>query len=111
MAGGIDERAARPFGGKAKRVVEVAVASEAGEDRQARRVGRGPGRRPERVRAQVPDRAGPRSPTRPGLLRAAELVEAAARLVDDQDVVVRAAFDLRVRRDRIRALVALVGVL
>src|SRR5262249_62192086 len=54
---------------------------------------------------------GPGRPAGARALGAAELVEAAARPVHDQDVVIRAALDLRVRRNRIRPLVALVRVL
>ena len=63
----IDVRAPRARRGEAQRVVDRAardlvVAREAGEDRQPGRVRRRPAGRAERVRAQVPDRAGARRP-------------------------------------------------
>ena len=62
MAGGEDERAARALDGEAQRVADLArldlvVAREAGEDRQAGGVGARPAARAQRVRAQVEDRA------------------------------------------------------
>src|SRR5207244_3313337 len=81
---------------------DVVPAREPREDRQAGRVGRRPRLRPEPVRAQVPDRAGPRGPAAAGARHPAELVQRAAVLVDDQHVVIGAALELRPRRDRIR---------
>src|SRR5437899_2623189 len=67
VAGRVDVRAAGVLDGEAERVVDDAalglvVAREAGEDRQAGRVGRGPARRPELVRAQAPGRSRPGAP-------------------------------------------------
>ena len=86
-----------------------------GQDRQARRVGRRPAGRAERVRAEVPDRPRSRRPAIPLPVQGVQLVELARVTVEDQGVPVAVgdrglALDRDVRRDRIRALVALVGV-
>ena len=118
----IDVRAPRALHREAQRVVDAsgrrvaAPAREAGEDRQPRGVGRRPAGRPQRVRAQVPDGAGPGRPAAALLVQCVELVEPAGIAVDDQRVTVafvempRRAFDRHTGRDRVRALVALVGV-
>ena len=72
--------------------------------------------RPKRVRAQVPDRARAGGPAPALRVQRVELVELAGVAVDDQRVTVavvemtRRAFDRHAGRDRVRALVALVGV-
>ena len=89
---------------------ELVVADEAGQDRQAGRVGRRPVQRAERVRVEIPLRARPGLPGAVDLLRAVQLVQAAGVLVDHQDVAVRAVLDERRVRDRVRAGIGLVVV-
>ena len=99
--------------GEAERVVDRArrdlvVAREAGEDRQAGGVGRGPAGRAELVRAQVPDRA---RAGRPAARRcgAARRARRACRCRGRRSARggrrrrVRVALDRDVRRDRVRA--------
>ena len=106
--------------GEAQRMVDRAggdliIAHQASQDRQASRIRRRPGVGPERVGAQVEDRAGAGLPTpirlRPGVV---ELIQLAGALVEDQYVAVaiavRPALDRRVRRDGVGAGIALVVV-
>ena len=95
---------------------DVLVAGEAGQDRQAGRVGGRPAGRAKLVRAEIEDRARAGLPaTAAGRVEGEQLVELAAVAVDDQRVPVAvraaAALDRDVRRDRVRALVRLVRVL
>src|SRR5204862_6464491 len=117
-----DERLAGARRGEAQRVVDAAraqllVARKAGQDRQAGSVGRRPALRAQVVGAQAPDRARARAPAGAAVERVGveERVQAAGVAVDDEHVAVavglRAALDPRAARDRVRALVGLVGVL
>src|SRR5438045_6653305 len=63
------------------------------------------------VRAQAPGGTGPGVPAAALLLQAAELVEAARGLVEQQRVVVAPALDVDALRDRVADVVALVRVL
>ena len=97
------------------RRLDLAVVQQPRQDGQAGRVGGGPARGPEPVGGQVPDRAraGRRARGRvPGL---PQLVERAGGLADHDRVAVAAgvlaSLDQRVRAERVRALVALAGVL
>ena len=67
---------------------DLVVAREAGEDRQAGRVGRRPARRSEPVRPQVPDRARAGVPAAARPRERVQLVEPARVAVDDQRVPV-----------------------
>ena len=122
VAGRVDVGLPRALDGEAQRVADhagrrVAVpAREPGQDRQPGRVGRRPAGRAERVRAEVPDRTRSGRPAAADALQGVELVQLAAVAVDDQRVAVAVAgvrlpLDGNLRRDRVRALVALVGVL
>ena len=91
----IDVGALRVRHGEAQRVVEHAlvddlvVAGEAGQDRQAGRVGGGPAVRPQGVARQVEDRAGAGLPGAVGLLvRVEQLVELLVVGVEHQHVAV-----------------------
>ena len=119
VAGGPDELAPRLRHGEADRVLDLAaqhlvVGDQPGHDRQAGRVGGGPGRRPQRVRFQIEDRAGIGVPARRLRERAVQLVEDAVGRVDGDRVAVAvraaAAFDRRIERNRVRPGVALVRV-
>ena len=96
---------------------DLVVADEAGVDRQPGGVGGGPAVGPQGVRAEVEHRARAGLPRRAAALRVGgeQLVELARGVVDHEHVAVavarRAALDRRVRRDRVRARVALVVVL
>ena len=87
------------------------------KDGEACGVGGRPARRPDLVRPEVEDRARACRPGRPCALQRIELVELAGVAVDDERMTVAVvrrrglSFDRHVRRDRVRALVALVGVL
>src|SRR5436190_8681257 len=63
------------------------------------------------VRAQAPGGTGPGVPAAALLLQAAELVQAARALVEQQRVVVAPALDVDALRDRVADVVALVAVL
>ena len=116
-----DVRLPGPLHREAQRVVDGAgadfvVPSEPRKDRQSRRIGGGPTRRPERIRIQVEDRPRARRPAvaRSGRVGCVQLVQDPVVPVDDQDVPVAAArasaFDRRVGGDGVRPRVALVGV-
>ena len=83
---------------------------EPGHDRQAGGVRRRPARGPRARAAQVEDRAARRLPAPAGAARVEELVELAAAALHDEHMTVAAALHARARRDRVRALVALVAV-
>ncbi len=111
-------RVVQGLGGEADRMVDLTpldlvVANQAGQDRQPRRVGRGPAPRPEVVHTEVPDRARAGPPPLSAVLapRLVQLVEPAAIPVQHEHVTVRGAlFDRRVRRDRIALPVGLAPV-
>src|SRR6187397_2835288 len=96
---------------------DLVVTDEAGEDRQAGGVGRGPAVGAAGGGAQVPFGSRVGVPVRPRIgdvEGAVELVELAAGAVDDEDVAVAvaavAALDRGARRNRERPRVALVAV-
>ncbi len=94
---------------------DLVVARQAGEDREAGRIGGGPAGRAQPVRAEVPDRAGARSPSATLRVEREELVELAGVAVDDQcmAIAVRAipAFDRHAAGNGVRAAVGLARVL
>ena len=82
MPCGIDVLAPRPRSREAQRMIDHAardfvVASETGEDRQTCRIRRRPAGRAQRVRAQIPDRAGTRDPAGALRIERIQLVELA----------------------------------
>ena len=122
VAGGEHEPPARLDDGEPEGVADgplvhhLVVTHQAGEDRQAGGVGRGPPRRPQGVRIEVEDRPRARRPAPPARVgpRGEEFIEPAVVAVDDQDMPipfpVRPPLDRRVGGDGVRAGVALVGV-
>ncbi|CAB4687214.1 unannotated protein [freshwater metagenome] len=96
-------------------VADLAPAQQPGQDRQTGRIGRGPPLRAQRVRRQVPDRAGAGLPPRALLAGVPGLVEPAAVFVDDHGVPVAVggatALDPGVLAEGIPHPVALIGVL
>ena len=116
-----DVRVGRSRRGESDHVVDLArghlvVADEPGQDRQARSITGRPPERTHRVRVEIPRRTRaccPRCPAVVGI-RAVELPQPARVTIDDQHVAIagraRSAFDGGVRRDGIRAGVALVRV-
>src|SRR5690242_2130321 len=71
--------------------VNLVVARETGEDREARRVGRRPPEWAELVRTEVPVRPGCRVPTAAVPVRVVELEEMARRLLHDEHMPVTGA--------------------
>jgi hypothetical protein len=104
----VDERAARAGDGQPQAVVdravaELVVAGQSGQDREARRVGRGPARGAKAVRAQAPGRTRAGAPALASAHRVGgkELPQPAAVAVDDEHVAIavgaRAALERRLR--------------
>ena len=120
MAGRPDERCIGRLGRHADGVGDAArlhlvVAHQAGEDREARGVGRRPAAGAQGVGVEVPDGPGARRRARCAVLRVVELVQGAGARVDHEGVPVAgrlcAAFYRRVGTERVRTRIALRGVL
>ena len=106
----------RALGGHPDRMVhrsrrDFVVVDQPGQHREAGRVGRGPAGRPQGVRVEVPDGTGAGRGTALRVeMGVPGLVEGAGRRVDHQRMAVRAAFDRRGPRQRVRAGIALTGI-
>ena len=101
--------------GDAKRVRDhsggdFVVAHQAGEDREPGCVGRRPAVRAECVRRQVEDRAVARLPAAALRGRVVHLIETTCIAIDGDDVTIAAALDRRTEWHRVRARIALGGV-
>ena len=94
--------------------IDFIVTDQAGEDGQARRVGRSPARRTRGIRVQVKDRAGTGLPAAAGGERGVQLIQFPVVTVNHQHVPValsiQPALDGRVGRDGVGAGVAFVGI-